>query len=69
MTALSRLGHGSKAVLCHDIEQRDNLRVGKHDGIFNVAQTLYGEKLFGHVTFKKTERSEVAELVNRKLLS
>lgn len=69
MTALTRLGNGSKAVLCYDLEQRDNLRVGKHDGIFNVAQSLYGEKLFGHVTFKKTERSEVADLINRRLLS
>ena len=69
MTALTRLGNGSKAVLCYDLEQRDNLRVGKHDGVHTVAQSLYGEKLFGHVTFRKTERSEVADLVNRKLIS
>ena len=67
MTALSRLGVGSKAVLCFDLFQRDNLRVGAHDGVMSVVQDLYGEKLFGHVTFKKTERSEVAELINRKL--
>ena len=67
MTALSRLGIGSKAVLCYDLEQRDDLRVGKYDGVFSVVQDLYGEKLFGHVTFKKTERSAVAELINRKL--
>lgn len=68
MTALTRLGVGSKAVMCYDLEQRDNLRVNKHDGVFSIAQTLYGEKLFGHVTFKKTERSEVADLINRKLV-
>lgn len=68
MTALSRLGGGSKAVLCYDLEQRDNLRVGKHDGVHSVVRDLYGEKLFGHVTFKKTERSEVAELINSKLV-
>ena len=67
MTALSRLGVGSKAVLCYDLEQRDDLRIGKYDGVFSVVQDLYGEKLFGHVTFKKTERSDVAELINRKL--
>lgn len=67
MTVLSRLGVGSKAVLCFDLEQRDDLRVGKYDGVFSVVQDLYGEKLFGHVTFKKTERSEVAELINKKL--
>lgn len=69
MTALSRLGVNSKAVLCYDLEQRDNLRVGKHDGVHSVVQDLYGDKLFGHVTFKKTERSEVADLINRKLIS
>ena len=68
VTALSRLGTGSKAVLCYDLLQRDNLRVGKHDGVLSVVQGLYGDRLFGHVTFKKTERSEVAELVNRRLV-
>lgn len=68
MTALTRLGNGSKAALCYDLEQRDNLRVGKHNGVFSISQALYGDKLFGHVTFKKTERSEVADLINRKLI-
>lgn len=68
VTALTRLGNGSKAVMCYDLEQRDNLRVGKHDGVHAVAEALYGDKLFGHVTFKKTERSEVADLINRKLV-
>lgn len=68
VTALSRLGNGSKAVLCYDLNQRDSLRVGKHDGVHSIAQSLHGDKLFGHVMFKKTERSAVAELVNRKLV-
>ena len=33
LTALSRLGRGSRVVLTHDVAQRDNLRVGRHDGI------------------------------------
>ena len=33
LTALSRLGQGSRVILTHDVAQRDNLRVGRHDGI------------------------------------
>jgi len=32
LTVLSRLGSGSRVVLTHDVAQRDNLRVGRHDG-------------------------------------
>jgi PhoH-like ATPase len=67
MTALSRLGKNSKAVLSWDVSQRDNFRVGRHDGIYEVADRLLGEKLFAHVALKKSERSDVAELVSRKL--
>ena len=33
LTALSRMGQGSRVVLTHDVAQRDNLRVGRYDGI------------------------------------
>jgi predicted ribonuclease YlaK len=42
LTALSRLGVGSRVVLTHDIAQRDNLRVGRHDGVVSVIDTLKG---------------------------
>ena len=42
LTALSRLGRGSRVVLTHDVAQRDNLRVGRHDGIVSVIETLQG---------------------------
>src|SRR5699024_11768218 len=32
LTVLSRLGAASRVVLTHDLQQRDNLRVGRHDG-------------------------------------
>jgi PhoH-like ATPase len=67
LTALSRLGHGSKVALSWDVAQRDNHFVGRHDGIYEVVRRLNGEKLFAHVTLHKSERSEVAELVTRKL--
>lgn len=67
MTALSRLGKGSKAVMSWDVSQRDNFRVGRFDGVYEVVRRLLGEELFGHVALQKSERSAVAELVSRKL--
>lgn len=63
LTALSRLGEGCKVVLTHDVAQRDNLRVGRHDGVAAVIDALEGHPLFGHVTFRRSERGPVAELV------
>ena len=67
LTALSRLGQGSRVILTHDIAQRDNLRVGRHDGIVSVIDTLMGHPLFGHVTLTRAERSPVAALVTQVL--
>ena len=33
LTVLSRIGQGSRVVMTHDVAQRDNLRVGRHDGV------------------------------------
>jgi len=63
LTALSRLGQGCKVVLTHDLAQRDNLRVGRHDGIASVVDALRGHHLFGHITFRRSERGEIAALV------
>ena len=67
LTALSRLGEGSKAVMTHDVAQRDNLRVGRHDGISAVVASLKGHPLFGHVTLTKSERSPVSAMVSELL--
>lgn len=67
LSALSRIGQNSKVVLTHDVAQRDNLRVGRHDGIATVVDRLVGEPLFAHVTLTKTERSATAEMVARLL--
>ena len=64
LTALSRLGRNSRVVLTHDVAQRDNLRVGRHDGIASVVASLKGHPLFGHVTLTRSERSPVAALVS-----
>jgi PhoH-like ATPase len=67
LTALSRLGKNSKAVMSWDVSQRDNFRVGRHDGVYEVTSRLLGEKLFAHTSLQKSERSDVAELVSRVL--
>ena len=63
LTALSRLGVGSRVVLTHDVAQRDNLRVGRHDGVVSVIEALKGHPLFAHITLSRSERSAVAALV------
>ena len=67
LTAMSRLGENSKVILTHDVAQRDNLRVGKYDGISAVIGKLSGDKLFSHITLTKSERSAIAELVSSVL--
>jgi len=63
LTVLSRMGQNSRVVLTHDVAQRDNLRVGRHDGVASVIETLKGHALFGHVTLTRSERSAIAALV------
>lgn len=63
LTVLSRIGKGSRVVLTHDIAQRDNLRVGRHDGVVAVVEKLKGHPLFAHVTLTRSERSPIAALV------
>ena len=67
LTALSRTGNNTRVFISSDIAQRDNLRVGRHDGISNVVEKLKGEELFAHVMLTRSERSKVAELVTRLL--
>jgi PhoH-like ATPase len=63
LTVLSRIGQNSKVVLTHDVAQRDNLRVGRHDGVAAVIEKLKGHPLFAHVTLSRSERSPIAALV------
>ena len=67
LTVLSRIGQNSRVVLTHDVGQRDNLRVGRHDGVASVIETLKGHDLFGHVTLTRSERSAIAALVTELL--
>jgi len=67
LTVLSRIGQGSRVVLTHDVAQRDNLRVGRHDGVVAVVEALKGHPLFAHVTLTRSERSPIAALVTEML--
>ena len=67
LTALSRLGKGSKVVLSWDAAQRDNLRVGRHDGVAAMVERLKGQPLFAHTTFTKSERGPIAAMVTELL--
>ncbi|GAA4896466.1 PhoH family protein [Tessaracoccus lubricantis] len=67
LTVLSRVGQNSRVVLTHDVAQRDNLRVGRHDGIVAVIEKLKGNPLFAHVTLTRSERSQIAALVTDML--
>lgn len=67
LTVLSRIGQSSRVVLTHDVAQRDNLRVGRHDGVAAVIEALKGHPLFAHMTLTRSERSPVAALVTELL--
>jgi PhoH-like ATPase len=68
-TVITRIGQNSRVVLTHDVAQRDNLRVGRHDGVAAVIERLKGHSLFGHVTLTRSERSAIAALVTEMLES
>ncbi|UNS98708.1 PhoH family protein [Streptomyces tubbatahanensis] len=67
LTVLSRIGTDSRVVLTHDVAQRDNLRVGRYDGVVAVVERLKGHPLFSHVTLTRSERSPIAALVTEML--
>jgi len=67
LTVLSRIGRDSRVVLTHDVAQRDNLRVGRYDGVVAVVEKLKGHPLFAHITLTRSERSPIAALVTEML--
>lgn len=67
LTVLSRLGQGSKAVFSWDASQRDNLSVGRHEGIVPIVDFFKNQPEFAHIALRKSERSRVAELATQAL--
>jgi PhoH-like ATPase len=67
-TIITRIGEGSKIVLTGDIEQIDNIYVNEtSNGLAHVVEKFKDQRLAGHVTFKKGERSELATLASKVL--
>lgn len=67
-TIITRAGLGTKYVLTGDPEQIDDPCLNDvTNGLCYVIERFCGERTFGHLTMKKTERSPLAELASRLL--
>ena len=62
-TIVSRVGDGTKIILCGDILQIDNPYLDSaSNGLSHLIERMKGQRIAGHVTLTKTERSELASL-------
>jgi PhoH-like ATPase len=62
-TIVSRVGEGTKIVLCGDILQIDNPYLDSaSNGLSHLIERMKGQRIAGHVTLSKTERSDLASL-------
>jgi PhoH-like ATPase len=60
-TIISRAGHDTKVVLTGDPHQIDNPYLdASSNGLTYLVERMRGQKLAGHVTLQKSERSELA---------
>ncbi len=67
-TIVSRAGENTKVVLSGDPYQIDNMYLDANsNGLTYLVDRFKGQKLFGHVTFQKSERSPLAELATELL--
>ncbi len=62
-TIISRAGNGTKIVLTGDPYQIDNPYLdASSNGLTYLVERFKGQELFGHITFSKSERSNLAAL-------
>jgi PhoH-like ATPase len=62
-TIVSRAGEGTKVVLTGDPYQIDNMYLDANsNGLSYLVDAFKGQRIFGHVTLQRSERSELAEL-------
>jgi PhoH-like ATPase len=67
-TIVSRVGEGTKIVLCGDIGQIDHPYLdAESNGLSHVIDRMKGYRIAGHVTLSKTERSDLASLAAEAL--
>ena len=64
LTLISRLGVNARVFIGWDTAQRDAQYIGKYDGIYKIVKKLYGHKLFAHVNFRTSQRSQISEMVS-----
>ncbi len=62
-TIVSRVGDGTKIILAGDIGQIDNPYLdADSNGLSHLIERMKGQRICGHVTLNKTERSDLASL-------
>ena len=67
-TILTRVGDNTKIILTGDIEQIDNIYTNEtSNGLTYAVEKFKHEKIAGHVTFKKGERSKLATIASQIL--
>ena len=67
-TIISRAGQGAKIVLTGDPYQIDNPYLdASSNGLTYLVERFKGQELYGHLTFSKSERSELAALASELL--
>jgi PhoH-like ATPase len=66
--AISRVGEGSKVVLCGSLNQIDRKEGDKeHNGLLTVIERFTGQSCFSHIHLVKDERSKLARLADELL--
>ena len=61
LSIITRLGRGSKIVFTYDMSQQDNRFISRGTSILSVISDLMQRPEFAHVSFTKSERSELAQ--------
>lgn len=67
LDVVSRLGEGSKIVFTFDMDQQDNPYLSKGTSIESIIQRLKDDPRYAHLDFRKSERSELAQLASQLL--
>ena len=67
-TVITRAGEGTKIIFTGDIHQIDHPYLDKKsNGLAFLINRMKGQKMFGHITLEKGERSNLAELASNLL--
>ena len=62
-TIVSRVGEGTKIIMCGDIGQIDSPYLdSSSNGLTHVIESMKNHPIAGHVTLDRTERSELASI-------